>query len=754
MILAAVQPVHLEQALEEQARSRAYELRLTIRPSPSAEPGECLDLGADDLRVLLRGQPLAPERLFLDREPRRALHALLIDTSGSMSGDLGWVRAAASAYVEQLRTDHERALVATFDDSVLLQEGPTADTARLASAIARIRPGNGTALHDGLYDVIRELELHRERPVLLLLSDGADTTSLQLREDVEALLARRPDLTIFAIGFDPPPLVGAGAPSGHNSIRGFLQRLARRTSGRYFEVPTGPQLERIYLRIREILDSEAVLTVIDPSPEEEAGVPRVRARDRACRVVAHALPLPAEPESSEGRPPRPNPRTLVDGVHDGRHTADPFCVGREESQSGKIEAFVPSLWFVRPEPQRVSGCALDVTLDLGVLYNPFPPARIGWTLVNDTIGVKTRRFDLRVAPLDELPGAPERLMDDLARSALAVAGDEIEIHPRNVPREEHARPFHDVPALRHGRAFFDLRPQLARGLFLTPELRDWVLERLGAEAQRDLDELAARFRRRAPDSAEAAIRRAVADSDEGRRIAQRASAPTDADLERYLAAWLGDVAAHDLFVRWEALRLERELAQAAPFAEAESFRAEWKALRDLLFVPSYARVLALLSPVYDRETQRIGFWRVVLPRPGWIERRLRRQSGSSEWRDLPLDLVPDRPLGYRVAEHLLGERPDVLAHLREAGYRVRSVAYELPAKPYRQNPRTAFRRARVRLVLEGPAAGAAERRLEVEAEVFQQGDTGPSQLAFARVDARGDPVLEAWAREAPRTAKR
>ncbi len=86
---------------------------------------------------------------------------------------------------------------------------------------------------------------------------------------------------------------------------------------------------------------------------------------------------------------------------------------------------------------------------------------------------------------------------------------------------------------------------------------------------------------------------------------------------------MGDIPTHDLFVRWEIERINRALLRDEPIPD-DAFPEEWRALRRLFFVPSYARVLALLAPVYDPERDVIGFYRVVLPRPSWFARRFGR----------------------------------------------------------------------------------------------------------------------------------
>lgn len=121
------QPARIVDLPEEHTRARVHVARLRIQPTFFAEPGACLEFGEDDLQVVLRGERIASDQFELDRERRPTLHVLLIDTSGSMSNDLDAVRNAASEYVRQLRPEDERAVVVTFDDSVLLHQPPTGD---------------------------------------------------------------------------------------------------------------------------------------------------------------------------------------------------------------------------------------------------------------------------------------------------------------------------------------------------------------------------------------------------------------------------------------------------------------------------------------------------------------------------------------------------------------------------------------------------------------------------------------------------
>ncbi|MDX1388893.1 MAG: VWA domain-containing protein, partial [Acidobacteriota bacterium] len=201
----AQEPVRPEAELTEDVEVRLQTARLRIEPTQDAEPGECLGMDITDLKVSLRGERVTdPGDIRLERERRPTLHALLIDTSGSMRGKLHHVRRAASGYVRGLDPEFDRGLVASFDESLLLMTGATADREALLQGIKSVRMSGSTTLNDGLYYIIRELDGHLERPVILLLSDGVDTASLYDSWDVLDLIESREDLSVFVIGLNLP----------------------------------------------------------------------------------------------------------------------------------------------------------------------------------------------------------------------------------------------------------------------------------------------------------------------------------------------------------------------------------------------------------------------------------------------------------------------------------------------------------------------------------------------------------------------
>jgi hypothetical protein len=749
------QPLTLDETPGERARVRLRTVRLRIEPGWRADRGKCQGLTQQDLKITIRGEVVPSAAVIeFERERRPTIHAIVIDTSQSMAGQLEQARRAATEYVEQLRSEYEKAMLLTFDDSVLLAQSPTAEKQQLVEAIAGVRVGSYTSLLDGLHYAIRELSLHRERPVLLLVTDGVDSASFHERDEVRDLLERRPDLTIFTIGVRIPE-IRAGVP-GLGTTKRFLQRLARNTHGEFFDAPTAGRLAGAFRRIREMLESEVTLTVVDPDPDTDPGKIRVASLETGCRVQQ----LPALDEAA----------TLLDVDVDGTTTAhmplspapdyerifreaknprvDPACQAGISGDVDTKDRF-DGVWYIELGEAGLSGCGLDIVMEHGLLHHS---SNVSRTEHNAWIEMRTRPFEIPLPVVDRLPRDPVEAMDRLAARARSVAETTIETDARKRPRDKHARPYYDHPFLLHGRTFFDARADWARATYRRPEYRAWVDDRLREQARRELESLAERFRRYAPDASDLSLEQAILESEQGRAILARAEAPAQRDLQRYLGAWLGDRAAHDLFVNWEARRINRLLARPDVAAAAESFVEDWKALRRILFVPSYARLLTLLAPGYDPERGCVGYWRIVLPRPGWLLLRVQGWRDHREYGDLPLDLIPVEPLALRALERACADHPELARLLASKRYRALPATYELKAKPWKQGPERAFDDTRVTLDFVPSAASAVAEepaRLSIIAELRRDKKIGELTVVHVELVARGDAELKNLTRTQP-----
>jgi len=103
---------------------------------------------------------------------------LVLDTSGSMEGaPLQAAKDAAKAFIAELQPPSRAALV-TFSGKPTVLVPPTADVAALNAAVDGIAAEGETSLYDAALVGMRQVNRDGDaQPVVVVLSDGADTTS-------------------------------------------------------------------------------------------------------------------------------------------------------------------------------------------------------------------------------------------------------------------------------------------------------------------------------------------------------------------------------------------------------------------------------------------------------------------------------------------------------------------------------------------------------------------------------------------------
>jgi len=215
------------------------------------------DLTPDDFIVLENGVP-QPLRHFAKSGIPLSM-ALLIDTSASMADVLPLVQDAASGFVRQF-TGGDVASIIDFETRVEIGQALTADSDALERAIRGTRTGGGTSLYNALDVALRELgEPIREttgpprRRVIIVLSDGADTSSAVTYDQVLDR-AVRSETIIYGISLGAGQR--SGAPLEGDSGELILRRLARQTGGRAFFTDEAKDLARFYGQIRDELANQ------------------------------------------------------------------------------------------------------------------------------------------------------------------------------------------------------------------------------------------------------------------------------------------------------------------------------------------------------------------------------------------------------------------------------------------------------------------------------------------------------------------
>lgn len=124
---------------------------------------------------------------------------IIFDTSGSMIDKIDGVRDAVEHFVKSVSSGDEIFLIRFSEDAELIQDF-TDDRRRILRAVENLEPQGSTALYDAVVLGLQRITQgkHRKR-ALLLLTDGNDTSS-STKFDAVISLARRSEVTIYALG--------------------------------------------------------------------------------------------------------------------------------------------------------------------------------------------------------------------------------------------------------------------------------------------------------------------------------------------------------------------------------------------------------------------------------------------------------------------------------------------------------------------------------------------------------------------------
>jgi VWFA-related protein len=245
-----------------------------------------------EFSVFEDGQPQALDTVTSEATP--ATFAVLVDSSQSMSRNIGFVQNAAGKLTRYLR-DIDTVVLAPFRNGITTITGPTRDTTTIVDAVRAIKPSGGTAILDALEDVSERFGDGAGRRVVVLITDGYDERSQGSADDVlEKLKSSRVTVYVISIG----GVAGV-------SIRGerLLRRIAGETGGRAFFPWNEQQLSEAHALITDDVQHQYRLTYT-PTNQIQDGSWRVISVSTAhpeYRVHArpgYRAPLPAPVRAS------------------------------------------------------------------------------------------------------------------------------------------------------------------------------------------------------------------------------------------------------------------------------------------------------------------------------------------------------------------------------------------------------------------------------------------------------------------------
>ena len=181
---------------------------------------------------------------------------VLIDTSSSMADKVEIVHDAASGFLKTLRPG-DRGAVISFADSVSILQALTSDRRALDQAVRSTGARGNTSLNNAVYVALKQFgqapSAGVRRQAIVVLSDGADTSSLVTFDDVLGL-ARKTSVNVYTVALRSKRPAVAGQRDFSESEYA-MKTLARETGAASF-FPEPAQLKGVYGSIATELASQ------------------------------------------------------------------------------------------------------------------------------------------------------------------------------------------------------------------------------------------------------------------------------------------------------------------------------------------------------------------------------------------------------------------------------------------------------------------------------------------------------------------
>ncbi len=231
--------------------------------------------------------------------------ALLLDVSDSAVLRLEEVKAAAIAFVDQLRAD-DRAIVVAFDRRMTVLAEATSDKEILRRAIEGINIGAGTSLYNAIDMTLKQLMNPIEgRKAIVLFTDGVDTSSMGANYDSTLRDAAESDSLVYTVQYELSPAgkrynvqasargvgwsqIGVVGRTQRIIANKYLFRLAEKTGGRQYIAGDVEALRKSFASIAEELRHQYSLGYY-PQRQRGAGQQRlIKVRVNRSNLVVRA----------------------------------------------------------------------------------------------------------------------------------------------------------------------------------------------------------------------------------------------------------------------------------------------------------------------------------------------------------------------------------------------------------------------------------------------------------------------------------
>lgn len=211
------------------------------------------NLTKDDFRLLEDGVP-QDIRIFEKESAMPLSIALAIDTSGSTRRDMALEISAAKKFVHSILRPVDHLSVFQISEDVDQVTRFSSNEKDIEHGIDHLIPGAGTSLYDGIFLCSEALIGREGRKVLVLITDGGDTTS---KTDYNSALrrAQQAEAIVYSI-IIVPVMADAGRNIGGEHA---LIQISDDTGGKYYYAEGPEQIESAFQQISDELRTQYLL---------------------------------------------------------------------------------------------------------------------------------------------------------------------------------------------------------------------------------------------------------------------------------------------------------------------------------------------------------------------------------------------------------------------------------------------------------------------------------------------------------------
>jgi Ca-activated chloride channel family protein len=211
------------------------------------------DLEQTDFTILDNGKPADIALFSNESQPFTAV--VMLDTSASMTANLKLLNRAAEQFLLRL-LPVDRAQVGAFNDKIQLSGTFTNNRDELIGALNDLYFGNPTRLNDGIAAGLDALQGIDGRRVVLVFTDGEDTSSrLGFKTVLER--ARDEEVMVYSIGLESEYFNGMRVVKSRPSRD--LRKISDETGGGYFELVKTAELAPTFTRVAQELRSQYLI---------------------------------------------------------------------------------------------------------------------------------------------------------------------------------------------------------------------------------------------------------------------------------------------------------------------------------------------------------------------------------------------------------------------------------------------------------------------------------------------------------------